>query len=73
MTPGKLNKKWQKRLEDTDEESIAHKLITEFLIDIEWLHVEPTKEEIETRELLSRIVDRMRENGEIIDLSDEEK
>ncbi len=68
MSPGELFKKWRSRLENTDEEAIAHKLINEFLIDIEGLHIEPTEEEIEARELISKIVEQMRKDGVKINL-----
>lgn len=68
MTPGKLNKKWHDRLKETDEESIAHKIINEFLVDIEWLRVEETDEERENRELISQVVETMRKEGIKIDL-----
>jgi len=76
-TPNKLFKKWNERLENTDEESIAHKLITEFVTDIGWIEMEPTEEEIENRKLISFVADQIKRDikaGRMppIDLSDEE-
>ena len=45
MTRKLLNKKWEKRLKDTDEDSITHRLINEFLRDIEWLRIVKTDKE----------------------------
>lgn len=57
-----LNRKWEKRLKDTDEDSISHRLINEFLVDIEWLRVEETDE----------IRENIRETGKLINLGEDD-
>ena len=68
MTPGKLNQKWIKRLENTDDKSVAHKLICEFMCDLEELWIEETESERENRELIHKVVEDIRKSGKTINL-----
>jgi hypothetical protein len=72
MTPGKLNKMWWKRLRKLDkvgeergwtaEQATEHRIISEFLVDIEFLHVEETDQDRENRELITQVADQIRKN-----------
>jgi len=73
MTPDKLNQKWWARfrkLEEqahdnaqwTAESATEHKIISEFLTDIEYIHIEETEQEKENRALIAKVADKIRKD-----------